>query len=78
MITLTQPRFAATLAVFGGVLVLCAVWLGLPVQAAPAPVAASADCASPSVMDKAKYPGIDIKLLVHRPDIAPSANGLGV
>ena len=71
MKTLTKSNLATGAAVLGSAVVLAAFWLAQPAHADNEDASASTTCSVQRVVDKQPYPGIDIKLLVHRPDVAP-------
>lgn len=71
MKTLTKPNLAIGAAILGGAIVITAFWLVRPAHAEMPGAAAAATCSSERVVDNHPYPGIDIKLLVHRPGAAP-------
>ena len=78
MKTLTKSNLATGAAVLGSAVVLAAFWLGQPAHADMKDVADTSACGMERVVDKPAYPGIDLKLLVHRPDAAPRVLRLDV
>lgn len=74
MKTLTKSNLAVSAAVLGGAALITAFWLTQPAHAELADTTKSSSCGSERLDDKASlHPGIDLKLLVHRPDLAPNA-----
>lgn len=78
MRTLTKTNLALSAALLGGAVVITTFWLVRPVHAAMPDAPVAAQCEHKPVVDKQAYPGIDIKLLVHRPDVAPRVVRLDV
>lgn len=78
MKTLTKPNLAAGAALLGSAVVIAAFWLARPAHAEMQDKAEDPACGMGRVVDKYPYPGIDLKLLVHRPDVAPRVLRLDV
>jgi hypothetical protein len=78
MKTLTKPNLAVGAAILGGAVVIAAFWLVGPAHAEMPGAAAAGKCSAERVVDNRPHPEIDIKLLVHRPDVAPRVVRLDV
>lgn len=78
MKTLTKCNLATGAAVLGSAIVLAAFWLAQPAHAKTKNAAEPTTCGAARVVDNRVHPGIDIKLLVHRPSAAPRVLRLDV
>lgn len=78
MKTLTKSNLATGAAVLGSAVVLAAFWLARPAHAEMKEAPEAPTCSMERVVDNRAHPGIDIKLLVHRPDVAPRVLRLDV
>lgn len=75
---LTKPNLATGAAILGGAFVIAAFWLVGAAHAGMPGASAAAGCSAERVLDNRPHPEIDIKLLVHRPDVAPRVVRLDV